>query len=130
MRRVPLAARLWQSNPFPGDNRAYADIANGMVFLQTASAPVQFVMQAGILRDPDAGRALHAGERSQWVAMWGPVPQAYVKLVPADLVDPDRPPALAAGRGGGLHVPERQYRARSPDEPGKHDQPGRRECHT
>lgn len=74
---------LWQSNPFPGDNRAYADIANGMVFLQTASAPVQFVVQAGIYAIPTLGEPYTRASDLNG-SLWGPVPQAYVKLVPAD----------------------------------------------
>ncbi|MBL8705360.1 MAG: porin [Rhodospirillales bacterium] len=74
---------LWQSNPFPDDNRAYADIANGMVFLQTASAPVQFVVQAGIYSIPTLGEPYTRAADLNG-SLWGPVPQAYVKLVPTD----------------------------------------------
>lgn len=74
---------FWQSNPVLGDNDGYADISNGMVFVQTASGPVQFVAQAGIYSIPALSEPYtRASDLNK--LLWGPLPLAYVKFVPND----------------------------------------------
>lgn len=74
---------FWQSNPVLGNNRGYADISNGMVFIQNASGPVQFVAQAGIYSIPALSEPYTRASDLNSL-LWGPLPQAYVKLVPND----------------------------------------------
>ncbi len=70
---------LWQSQPAAGDRGARADLANGMIFLQKTSGPVQFYLQAGAYNIPILGTPfLAAGATLR--ELFGPVPVAYVKL--------------------------------------------------
>lgn len=74
---------FWQSNPVAGNNAGHADISNGMVFVQNASGPVQFVAQAGIYSIPTLSEP-YTRARDLNGLLWGPLPQAYVKLAPND----------------------------------------------
>ncbi len=74
---------FWQSNPVLGNNAGYADISNGMVFVQNASGPVQFVAQAGIYSIPTLSEPYTRASDLNSL-LWGPLPQAYVKFVPND----------------------------------------------
>jgi hypothetical protein len=74
---------FWQSNPVPGNNAGYADISNGMVFVQNASGPVQFVAHAGIYSIPSLSEPYTRAHELNSL-LWGPLPQAYVKFVPND----------------------------------------------
>ena len=74
---------LWQSNPIPGNHDGYADISNGMVVVQNASGPVQFVAQAGIYSIPVLSEPYTRAGRLNRL-LWGPLPQAYVKFAPND----------------------------------------------
>ncbi len=72
---------LEQSNPVFGNHDFYADISNGQVFLQNASGPVQFFLQAGIYSLPVVGvpytRATDLNS-----LLFGPLPQAFIKFAP------------------------------------------------
>lgn len=74
---------FWQSNPVIGNNAAYADISNGMVVVQTATGPVQFVAQAGIYSIPTLSEPYTRASTLNRL-LWGPLPQAYVKFAPND----------------------------------------------
>jgi len=74
---------LWQSHAVPGNNDGYADIGNGVVFIQNASGPVQLMVQAGIYSIPSLSEP-YTRARELNSLLWGPLPQAYVKLVPND----------------------------------------------
>ena len=74
---------FFQSNPVPGNNDGYADISNGQVFVQTISGPVQFVAQAGIYSIPTLS-APYVRASNLNSLLFGPLPQAFVKLVPSD----------------------------------------------
>jgi hypothetical protein len=70
---------LWQSHPIAGDQGAQSDLANGMLFLQKTSGPVQFYVQAGAYNIPILGAPfLATGDTVR--DLFGPVPVAYVKL--------------------------------------------------
>jgi hypothetical protein len=74
---------FWQSNPVPGNNDGYADISNGMVFIQNASGPVQFFAQAGIYSIPTLSAPYVRASQLNSL-LYGPLPQAFVKFVPND----------------------------------------------
>lgn len=74
---------VWQSSPMLGNNDGYADIGNGTVFVQNASGPVQIVAQVGIYSIPSLSEP-YTRARELNRLLWGPVPQAYVKLAPSD----------------------------------------------
>jgi hypothetical protein len=74
---------FWQSNPVAGNNDGYADIGNGMVFIQNASGPVQFFVQAGIYSIPTLSVPYTRASNLNSL-LWGPLPQAFVKFVPND----------------------------------------------
>ena len=70
---------LWQSHPAAGDQGTQSGLANGMLFLQKTSGPVQFYLQAGAYNIPILGTPfLATGDTVR--NLFGPVPVAYVKL--------------------------------------------------
>ncbi|HUK58662.1 MAG TPA: outer membrane beta-barrel protein [Stellaceae bacterium] len=74
---------FWQSNRVLGNSAGYADISNGMVFVQNAAGPVQFVAQAGVYSIPALGEPYTRASDLNGM-LWGPLPQAYVKFAPND----------------------------------------------
>ncbi len=72
---------LDQSNPVLGDHDFQADISNGQVFVQNASGPVQFFLQAGIYSIPVVGVPYTRATRLNSL-LFGPLPQAFIKFAP------------------------------------------------
>jgi len=70
-----------QTNHSPFDRSDLADIANGQVFVQTTSGPVQFYLNAGVYSLPALGTPyVHAIDVTK--NAYSAVPMAYVKLQP------------------------------------------------
>lgn len=69
------------SNPEPGDQVAHADISNGQIFVQKTSGFVQFYLQAGVYNLPAVGTSF-LSTRNTVRDLFGPLPQAYLKLAP------------------------------------------------
>lgn len=78
---VASAIGFWQSNHIPGDNSAHPAINNGMLYLQKASGPVQFYVQAGAYNIASLGTPFIQTDR-QVTDLWGPIPVAYLKFSP------------------------------------------------
>ena len=72
---------LWQSNHIPGDEPTQAALSNGQIFLQKTDGWWQFYLQAGAYNIPDLGTPFLATDKTL-SEFWGPVPVAYLKLVP------------------------------------------------
>jgi hypothetical protein len=73
---------MWQSNKVPGDDNTQAAVSNVQVWIQKTDGWFQFYLQAGAYTMPalatpymDAGKTVSN--------FYGPLPVAYVKLVPA-----------------------------------------------
>jgi hypothetical protein len=77
---------LAQSNPSMLDRGALADVSNAQVFVQTTEGPVRFYLQAGAYALPALGQSYtHAADTTDtWARLFGPVPQAFIKLAPND----------------------------------------------
>ena len=74
-----------QSNHGSNNPGSTADIDNAQLVVQKIDGPVQFYVQAGAYALPALGTPyLHAGETTDH--FFGPVPLAYVKLVPSESV--------------------------------------------
>ena len=71
----------WQNHPSSGDKAARADVSNAQVFLQKASGFVQYFLQAGAYNIPALGTP-SLSTRNTISDLFGPLPQAYVKLTP------------------------------------------------
>lgn len=73
----------WENHPSPGDHTARADVSNGQVFVQKPSGVVQFYLQAGVYNLSALGtKVLSTGNTVH--DLFGPLPQAYLKLAPKD----------------------------------------------
>lgn len=78
-----------QNNVFPGDKNFQADLNNGQIFIQKVDGLFQFFVQTGAYSLPDIGLPyMRAGNTDHKAgiatnALYGVVPQAFVKLVPA-----------------------------------------------
>ena len=72
---------LGQSNPVAGDNSGQAALSNGQVFIQKTAGWWQFYIQAGAYNIPALGTPFLATDKTV-SDLWGPVPVAYLKLVP------------------------------------------------
>ena len=70
-----------EDHPFPGEDKSVADLTNGQVFVQKTSGVFQFFIQAGIYSIPDLG-APYFKARTMTSNLYGPLPQAFVKLQP------------------------------------------------
>lgn len=71
----------FQDNLGPGDKHGQADLSNGQVFIQKTDGFLQFFVQAGAYSLPDLGLPyIRASKATD--GFYGPVPQAFVKLVP------------------------------------------------
>ncbi len=70
-----------EDHPFPGEPKSVVDISNGQVFVQKTSGVFQFFIQAGVYSIPDLG-APYVKARTMTSSLYGPLPQAFVKLQP------------------------------------------------
>lgn len=77
---------LVQDHPFPGDHKSLADLANGMVIVQTAQGPVQFYAQVGGYAIPTLGTPYFKA-KTYVRDTYGLLPVAYVKIAPASDVN-------------------------------------------
>jgi len=73
---------LWQGNHVTGDNPTQAALSNGQVFLQKTTSWWQFYVQAGAYNILSVGTPFLSTEKAI-TDLYGPVPVAYAKLVPA-----------------------------------------------
>lgn len=71
---------LTQSDWVPGDNATHWELSNGQVFLQKTSGWWQFYLQAGAYNIPTLGIPF-SSTVDTLTELFGPLPQAYVKLV-------------------------------------------------
>jgi len=74
---------MLQNNEAASDDDAQVDLTNGQVFIQTTEGPVQFVVQVGAYSTPSLGLPYLKADKTT-DALFGPVPQAYVKIVPTE----------------------------------------------
>jgi hypothetical protein len=72
----------WQEYPNDGDKIARADISNAQVFLQKTTGFMQYFIQAGVYNIPALGTPT-ISTRNTISNLYGPLPQAYLKLSPA-----------------------------------------------
>lgn len=72
---------LTQSNPVAGDQSAQAELSNAQIFLQKTAGWAQFYLQAGAYNIPVLGTTI-LSTQSTVSDLFGPVPVAYLKLVP------------------------------------------------
>lgn len=72
---------LAQSNAMSGDQSAQAELSNAQIFLQKTSGWAQFYVQAGAYNIPVLGAAVLSTQNTVG-NLYGPVPVAYLKLVP------------------------------------------------
>ena len=72
----------WQDSVFPGDHETEIDLTNGQVLVQKTDGPIQFFVEAGAYSLPDLG-APYLKARTATNDFFGPVPQAFVKIVPS-----------------------------------------------
>lgn len=80
---VASAIGFWQSNNIPGDNSVHPAINSGMLYLQKASGPVQFYIQAGAYNIVSLGTPFIQTDK-QVTDLWGPIPVAYLKFSPTE----------------------------------------------
>lgn len=73
----------WQGHPSPGDKAARTDISNAQIFVQKTNGFVQYFIQAGAYNIPALGTPT-ISTRNTVSDFYGPLPQAYLKLVPKD----------------------------------------------
>jgi hypothetical protein len=71
----------WTGNPVAGDNDTHAALTNGQVFIQKTDGWFQFYLQAGVYNLPDLGASFLDTDKTV-TNLYGPVPVAFVKLVP------------------------------------------------
>lgn len=74
---------LWQDNPFPGDHATDFDVSNAQIFVQKNDGLFQFFVQIGDYSIPSLG-APYVRSNDLVPATYGVVPQAFVKIAPAD----------------------------------------------
>lgn len=72
---------IWQDNHVPGDNPTQAALSNGQLWVQKTDGWFQFYIQAGAYNLPDLGASFIPTDKTIG-DFFGPVPLAYVKLVP------------------------------------------------
>jgi hypothetical protein len=73
-----------ESNAQPGDRSATFDLSNGQVFINKVDGVWQFYVQAGDYSIPVVGAPYAPNDASHALNNYfGPVPQAYLKLVPS-----------------------------------------------
>jgi hypothetical protein len=74
---------LSQDNHVPGDRSTRTDLSNGQVFIQKTSGQLQFFVQAGSYSIPALGTPYLSASKTP-NALYGNVPQAFIKYVPND----------------------------------------------
>lgn len=74
---------LSQSNATAGDSSALVDLTNAQVFAQKTDGVVQFFVQGGVYSLPAVGIP-YVNAIQTTHDLWGPLPQAFVKLAPND----------------------------------------------
>ena len=74
---------LWQTAPLLGDHASHVDMSNGLFFLQTTEGLVQFFTAVGGYSFPTLGAPYFNVDQTMG-DLFGPVPQAYVKIAPND----------------------------------------------
>jgi hypothetical protein len=72
---------VFQGNAALGNNSAEGALSNGFIFLQKTTSWWQFYVQAGAYDTLSLGAPFVSTEKSI-TDLWGPVPTAYLKLVP------------------------------------------------
>jgi hypothetical protein len=72
---------MWQDDHLPGDHPTQATLDNGQVWIQKADGWWQFYIQAGAYTMPALATS-YLGPGSTMTDFYGPVPTAYLKLVP------------------------------------------------
>jgi hypothetical protein len=72
-----------QTNSMPGDGMAIADTTNALLFVQKPDGVFQFFVQSGVYSLPSLGTPYMTAFTTTR-ELWGPVPQAFVKLAPSD----------------------------------------------
>ncbi len=70
-----------QGDAVPGDKTGQADLSNGQVWIQKTDGPVEFYVQAGAYNIQALGSSF-VSTSNQISNLYGPVPTAYLKLVP------------------------------------------------
>jgi hypothetical protein len=70
-----------QDQHIPGDNSGQVDLDNAQIFLQKTDGVMQGFVQAGWYSLPDLG-AGYITSSHIWDDTFGPIPQAFVKIVP------------------------------------------------
>jgi Putative beta-barrel porin-2, OmpL-like. bbp2 len=73
---------LWQSNPLSGDEPTQAALSNGQIFIQKTDGWFQFYLQAGAYTISELSLPFLPVDLTL-TDFWGPVPVAYLKLVPS-----------------------------------------------
>lgn len=68
-----------QNHYSPGDRAGRGDLSNGQIFVQKPNGIVQYFLQAGVYNIPILG-APGLSTRSTISDLYGPLPQAYLKL--------------------------------------------------
>jgi hypothetical protein len=83
---VASGLALVQSNPGLLDRGALADVSNGQIFVQNNEGKLRFYLQAGAYALPALGQSYtHAADTTDtWARLFGPVPQAFIKVAPND----------------------------------------------
>jgi len=71
---------LTQENRFPGDNATNWDVSNAQIFIQKTAGWWQFYLQGGAYSLPGLG-APYLSAANTVKDIYGPIPQAYLKLV-------------------------------------------------
>jgi hypothetical protein len=70
-----------EDHPFPGDREKVADVSNAQVYVQKVYGVVQFFVDGGLYSFPELG-AGYATSPNETNDFYGPLPLAYIKLVP------------------------------------------------
>jgi len=78
---IVSAIGLFQSNSVPGNNGAEGNLSNGQVWIQKTTGWWQFYAQAGAYQISALGAPFISTEQTI-TDLYGPVPTAYLKLVP------------------------------------------------
>jgi hypothetical protein len=73
---------VFQNNAVPGNNPQEGAFSNAMIFFQKPTGWFQFYVQAGAYDVVSLGSAFISNATTN-NALWGPVPVAFVKLLPA-----------------------------------------------
>jgi len=74
---------LIQNNPVPGDHEGSFSLSNGQVFVQKTDGWFQYFVQVGAYTLPAIGTPYFNTAKATG-DFFGPVPQAYIKIAPAD----------------------------------------------